>query len=365
MSDPVLVYATFAQATLVRPLLGAAAQATGLSVRLELYGSGSLFQRLGPRHAPPLPDVVLWNGPLAAHAAAQSGLLQPYQPPRVPDGVLHHPGWLWTTLDERLMMASSVKGATSVGSLAELAGVPRLALADPERAEAGMLLLLASLDRARQVEGDVERGWTWWQQRAQAGLALFEDEASARAATEPGGPASHALTLAGGSPAATAAAAASSGPASAASGPAPAPASGAAAATPGSATATRGSAPRAGSSGTTAGALAGAASGPGATAGGVALAANGSAVAGLAPIPNAASLAANARNRDAARRLLDWLTGEAAAAHLPLSPWQAATNGLQAARTAAPPFDVEWATQQYNAVRRRWAASAYGPTLAS
>jgi len=104
MSDPVLVYATFAQATLIRALLGAAARATGLSVRLELYGSGSLFQRLGPRHAPPLPDVVLWNGPLAAQAAAQAGLLQPYQPPKVPDGAPHHPAWLWTTLDERLMM---------------------------------------------------------------------------------------------------------------------------------------------------------------------------------------------------------------------------------------------------------------------
>ena len=65
------------------PLLGAACRATGIGARLELYGSGSLYQRLGPRHAPPLPDLVLWFGPFAAQAAALDGLLQPYQPASV------------------------------------------------------------------------------------------------------------------------------------------------------------------------------------------------------------------------------------------------------------------------------------------
>src|SRR5207248_8637497 len=48
----ILVYATESRADIARALLGAACQATGSSARLELYGSGSLYQRLGPRHGP-------------------------------------------------------------------------------------------------------------------------------------------------------------------------------------------------------------------------------------------------------------------------------------------------------------------------
>src|SRR5207248_6019704 len=49
-------------------------------------------------------------------------------------------------------------------------------------------------DRARQVDGDAERGWTWWQQRARDGLLLAEDDAGARMLVQ-SGRASHALTL--------------------------------------------------------------------------------------------------------------------------------------------------------------------------
>src|SRR4030088_3569113 len=95
----VLVYATASRAQTARTVLGAACQASGISVRLELYGSGSLYQRLGPRHAAPLPDVVIWCGPFAAQAAAADGFLQPYQPPRVAAGSAHDPNWRWSTLD--------------------------------------------------------------------------------------------------------------------------------------------------------------------------------------------------------------------------------------------------------------------------
>src|SRR6266851_1376261 len=95
----VLVYATASRAQTARTLLGAACQATGMNVRLELYGSGSLYQRLGPRHAPPLPDVVLWFGPFAAQSAALDGLLQPYQPASVAPNAAHDASWRWTTLD--------------------------------------------------------------------------------------------------------------------------------------------------------------------------------------------------------------------------------------------------------------------------
>ena len=283
MTDEVLVYGTFVQADFLRAFLASACAATGVGARLELYGSGSLFERLGPRHAQPLPDAVFWYGPLAAHAAAQAGLLQPYQPPHVADGAVHEAQWRWTSLE---FMTFAADGTPPVAGFADLAAVPRLALADPERSEAGMLLLLATLDRARQVEGDTERGWRWWQQRAQTGLALFEDEASARDALGPGGGPSHAVGLA--------------------------------------------------------------TSAPG--------------LVGLAPVPNVISLAANARNVDAARRLLDWATGQQAAPSLRLSPWQASANGLQSAASGAPPLDVDWAMQQYNAARRRWAQSGFGPT---
>jgi ABC-type Fe3+ transport system substrate-binding protein len=88
-------------------------------------------------------------------------------------------------------------------------------------------------------------------------------------------------------------------------------------------------------------------------------------LAGLPPIPHAIGVAANSRNLDQARQLLDWLTSDAAGALLRLSPWQAATNGLQTLLIAAPPLDVEWARQQYAAARRRWAQSGFAPVLES
>jgi ABC-type Fe3+ transport system substrate-binding protein len=247
-----------------------------------LYGSGSLYQRLGPRRAQPLPDLVLWFGAYAAQAAANEGLLQAHQPARVAEAAVHHPSWLWTTVD---YAAIGVTGAPSVASMDDLLAVPILAVADPERSEAGLSILLATLDRTRQVESDPERGWTWWQQRAAKGLVMTEEEAEAVGMVA-AGEASHALSL------------------------------------------SETAAP----------------------------------LGSLPLIPHAVGLAAGSRNADAARRLLDWLAGEAAAASVRLSPWQAATQSLLA---AAQPLNVEWGRQQYTPVRRRWAQSGFGPRLSS
>jgi ABC-type Fe3+ transport system substrate-binding protein len=183
MTEEVLVYATLPRADVARRLLSAACEQTGVSVRLELYGSGSLFQRLGPRHAPPLPDVTIWHGAFAAHAAARAGLLQGYQPARVADGIAHDGQWRWTALDYSIF---GVTGAPAVSAVDELGGAPLLGLADPERSENGTMLLLATLDRARQMQGDAEQAWAWWQQRAARGIRLFEDEAAARSAVGTG-----------------------------------------------------------------------------------------------------------------------------------------------------------------------------------
>src|SRR5437879_5416822 len=98
MAD-VLVYAVGTREKTARKLLAAACQASGVGVQLELYGTGSLYQRLGPRHGLPLPDVVLWFGPFAAASAAIDGLLQPYQPPAVAESAVHDAEWRWTTLE--------------------------------------------------------------------------------------------------------------------------------------------------------------------------------------------------------------------------------------------------------------------------
>ncbi|MBV9168765.1 MAG: hypothetical protein JOZ81_01610 [Chloroflexi bacterium] len=284
MSDEILVYATLERADIVRRLLAAACGTTGVAARLELYGSGSLFQRLGPRHAPPLPDIVVWNGPFAAHSAAQAGLLQAYQPARAADQVARDSQWRWIALDYSVF---AVTGLPPVSSIDDLASVPLLALADPERSEAGTMLLLATLDRARQVQGDVEQAWAWWRRRVQTGIRTFEDEASARAAVGGGGGPSHAIGF--------------------------------------------GDAPG---------------------------------LIGLAPMPNAVGLASNARNLDAARRVLDWMSGEQAASLLSLSPWQTGTgsSALQTALRGPPTLDLDWTTQQYSQARRRWAQSGFGPT---
>ncbi|MBV9578584.1 MAG: extracellular solute-binding protein [Chloroflexi bacterium] len=190
MSD-VLVYCSTARADSARSVLPQACQPTGATLQLEAFGTGSLYQRLSSRRAPPSPDIVWWFGPFAARAAAIDSLLQPYQPATLADGLIHDQDWRWTTLEHS---AIGVVGASPVANWQDLAGVPRLAMADPERSEVGMSLLLASLDRARQAEGSVEQGWAWWQARTQAGLALAEDDAGALGLVQAGA-ASHALTL--------------------------------------------------------------------------------------------------------------------------------------------------------------------------
>src|SRR5262249_21642980 len=85
----VLVYASAARADAARTALAQACRATGSSARLEVSGTGSLYQRLGPRRAPPMPDLVWWFGPFAARAAAIDGLLLPHQPSSVADGTAH------------------------------------------------------------------------------------------------------------------------------------------------------------------------------------------------------------------------------------------------------------------------------------
>ena len=283
MTD-VLVYAVASRETTARKLLEAACQSSGIGARLELYGSsGSLYQRLGPRRAQPFPDVVMWYGPFAARAAALDGLLQPYQPTKAADGVVHDPQWRWTTLD---YSSIGVVGPPGVGSLQDVATIGGLAIVDPERSESGMGTLLATLDRARQAESDVERGWAWWQQRMRSGVQLSEDDAGAVALIGEGG-ITHALTLAE-------------------------------AGTP---------------------------------------------IVGLAPLPHAIGLAAGSRNADAARRLVDWLTGPEAGALVRLSPWAASSGALQTLLAAAPPLDVEWGRQQYTAARNRWAQSGFGPIV--
>jgi hypothetical protein len=266
-----------------REVLGAACRATGLGAQLELYGSGSLYQRLGPRHGPPPPDIVMWFGPYAARAAALDDLLQPHQPARVSDGVAHDDQWRWVALDYSPIRAV---GTLPIQQLDDIQRVPRLAIADPERSEAGVSILLASLDRARQMDGDAEQAWIWWQQRVRAGIVYAEDDAEAVTLALDNA-ASHALTLQD----------------------------------------------------------------------------SGDAVVGLAPLPHAIGLAANSQNIEAARRMLDWLTSEAAAGALRTSPWQFATNGLAGLLAAAPPLDIEWAGAQYSATRRRWAQSGFGPVL--
>jgi ABC-type Fe3+ transport system substrate-binding protein len=188
-----LVYAHAAHADLARRILGAACAASGTTARLDLYGSGSLFQRLGSRRAQPWPDLVWWFGPFAARAAALDGLLQSYQPSRLADAAQHDPDWKWTTTHSA---AIGVVGDGASG-WEDLAAVSKLAIADPERSEVGLITVLASLDRARQVEGDAERGWSWWQQRVAHGVVLTEDDADALAQVQAGA-ATHALTLSSG-----------------------------------------------------------------------------------------------------------------------------------------------------------------------
>ena len=173
-----LAYAATLRAAVARSQLAAACGATNLGARLELLGSGALYLRLGGRPVPPAPDLVWWFGPFAAHAAAADGFL----------------------IDTRELDSSAVAVAgPPVSGFADLAGVQRLAVADPERSEVGMAILLATLDQARQADGDPEQAWTWWQRRAGAGLLLAEDDAGALALVQSGA-VTHALTLSADAP---------------------------------------------------------------------------------------------------------------------------------------------------------------------
>ena len=185
MTD-ILAYVAAPRAQVARTLLGEACKATGIGVALEVYGTGSLYQRLGPRKGQPLPDIVVWFGPYAARAAAVDKLLQPFQPARIADGAPHDPEWRWTSFDYSVI---GVTGAPRSSNAADLASVPRLAMADPERSEAGLSILLATL------VNNVEAGWQWWRERAQRGLQLTEDELGAVNAVN-AGLATNALTLA-------------------------------------------------------------------------------------------------------------------------------------------------------------------------
>ncbi len=190
MTD-VVVYAVEARAAFARSVLASACQALGINAQLEVFGSGSLFQRLRTRRRPPPPDLVLWFGPYAAHAAALSDLLQSYQPRGVPEGAAHDQDWRWVATDFQPFV---VTGTPTVATLNDLATAPRLSLADPERSEQGMAAVLAMLDGARQTSGDVERGWAWWQKRVQYGVVLTDEESGAAEAQQQG-LVTHALTL--------------------------------------------------------------------------------------------------------------------------------------------------------------------------
>jgi ABC-type Fe3+ transport system substrate-binding protein len=173
-----VVFVTQARAEFARRVLGAACQATGVAVRLEVFGSsGSLYSRIAGRRDGPRGDVVIGLGPYLAHAAAAQGVLERFQPQRTADGAPHHPDWRWTAVD-----ASAWTAAPAVQRLDDLLDVPRLGLVDPARSEMGVMAVLMTLDRARQAEGDAERGWAWWQRRVRSGVSLVEDQAGLRGA---------------------------------------------------------------------------------------------------------------------------------------------------------------------------------------
>jgi hypothetical protein len=279
----VVVFATLRQADAARAMLTAACRETNLEPRLELLGNGSIFQRLTVRRARPFPDVIVWFGPYAAHSAAMAGLLEPHTPGELPPSVTHHPDWRWTAVDHQ---AFGISGEPPIGTVGELMAARSLALLDAERSEIGMALLLATLDRERQLAGAVESAWTWWAQRVAAGVRFVDEEVAALALVR-AGRASHALTL------------------------------------------SRDASP----------------------------------LLGLAPLPDAVALAADAPNPDAGRRLIDWALGASAPRTTRYSAWGAESNGLQQLLASAPPLDVAWGTAQYNAMRRRWTQSGFGPAV--
>jgi ABC-type Fe3+ transport system substrate-binding protein len=193
----IVVYAVDRRAAFVRSLLASGCQSLGIQARLELFSSGSVFQRLRARRRPPPPDLVVWWGPFAAHAAALTDLLQPHQPAALPQRAVHDGNWRWVAVDFQWF---SVVGSPAVSTLQDLQAAARVSMADPERSEIGMAALLAVLDQARQAQNDVEQGWSWWQRRVLAGATLTEDDATALDAQRQTR-VSHALTLGqGGAP---------------------------------------------------------------------------------------------------------------------------------------------------------------------
>jgi ABC-type Fe3+ transport system substrate-binding protein len=182
-----VVFVTQARAEFARRLLRAACDAMGVGARLEVFGSsGSLYARISGRREGPRGDVLVGLGPYLAEAAAADGVLERFQPPRAADSAPHHAEWRWTALDA---LAWTV--TPPVQRLDDLLDVPRLGLVDPARSEVGVMAVLTSLDRARQAEGDPERGWAWWQRRVRSGVSLVEDQAGLRSAAS----ASHFLGL--------------------------------------------------------------------------------------------------------------------------------------------------------------------------
>jgi ABC-type Fe3+ transport system substrate-binding protein len=175
MTD-VLVGATLSHAVRVRGMLATACRATGMSIAVDVFSSGSLYQRLRARRASPMLDLLLWSNPYAAHAAAQAGLLRAHQPAALSERAQRHPEWYWPAAESQ---SFRVIGQPPTDTFQELASVPRLAVADPERSEVGTMLLLASLDRARQIDGDAELAWTWWARRVQSGIRLADDDPTA------------------------------------------------------------------------------------------------------------------------------------------------------------------------------------------
>jgi ABC-type Fe3+ transport system substrate-binding protein len=172
-----------------------------------------MFRRLFVESGSRTADVLLTLGPYHLQAGSGDDTFLSYQPkawPAEADRVLaaHAPNWRWSSIGYLPFRVDGAPPITSFDALTPTAA-PRLAILDPARSELGVLALLASLDRARQWDGDPERGWTWWVQRSAAGVVLTDDSESARA-TLASGRATHALTL-GFAPASVSASAAMSG----------------------------------------------------------------------------------------------------------------------------------------------------------
>jgi ABC-type Fe3+ transport system substrate-binding protein len=282
---PVIVYSTPDRAPALRQVLSAGCRAVGLTVQLELLETGSLFRRLHGEHSQPHADLIVSNGPYMAEAAARDGFLDAHPPAKaVPDtgGVIwHHPDWRWASFELRPFVMLGSPPVTDVADLDD-PGVARLAMADPGRSEAGVMLQLLLLDRSRH--GDRDDPWALWTTRAAQHRLLLRDRPETAFAALGDGLASHVLV------------------------PGDVPS------LPQSATPLR----------------------------------------GLAPLPNAVALVANAPHAVPARALLDWMLGpDAAASFSGYSPWHAASDGFTAS------FDLDWTFSQYRAVRQQWLARGF------